>query len=110
MIDFRRSLYRVDPLQPILGIVAILAAVTFALNVDGSASFLAWTGIALIVAVIALSIAVPERINSQFRRREEGEVPPNADVLRVRWRTFHYIRLAPAIAGFMSLILAATLI
>lgn len=41
MADFRRSLYRADPLQPMMGATAMIAAVVFALNVASPASGLA---------------------------------------------------------------------
>ncbi|WP_419818060.1 anthrone oxygenase family protein [Glaciibacter flavus] len=108
VVDFRRSLYRSDPLQPILGILAVIGCVVFALTTGGAASAWAWSGALLIVAVIVFSIALPERINSQFRRRPEGEVPPNAAELRRRWRLFHFIRTVPAIAAPLCVVLATT--
>ncbi len=108
-IDFRRSVHRVDPLQPILGIVGTLAAAAFALSVSGVASLLAWVSVARVVLVIAFSIALPERINSQFRRRNEGDAPPDAEALRARWRAYHLIRTVPSVAAFLSLTLAVTL-
>jgi hypothetical protein len=43
VVDFRRSLYRADPLIPIMGILSALGAVVFALNSGGRAAVLAWT-------------------------------------------------------------------
>lgn len=107
VIDFRRSLFRIDPLQPILAIVSILAAVVFALNTRGVSAALTWSAIGLIALVIIMSIALPERINSLFRRRPEGEAPPDVETLRSRWRTLRYLRTAPTIAAFLALALAA---
>ncbi|KRA24904.1 hypothetical protein ASD65_11050 [Microbacterium sp. Root61] len=109
VVDFRRSVYRADPLQPILGIVATVAAVVFALSSVGLASTFAWIGIGLVLLVIVLSIAFPERINSQFRRRKEGEAPPNVEDLRVRWRRLHLIRTVPAVASLVALAISVVL-
>ncbi|WP_137845395.1 DUF1772 domain-containing protein [Microbacterium sp. 2FI] len=107
VVDFRRSLYRADPLQPIMGGVAMIAAVVFALNAPATAAVLAWVGAALILFVIVMSIAFPERINSLFRRRAEGEAPPQIEQLRTRWRRLHYTRTPPAILSLVVLAAAA---
>ena len=108
VVDFRRSVHRADPLQPILAIVSLIGTVIFALTAGGFASLFAWIGAGLIAAVIAMSIALPERINSQFRSRDEGEAPPNAELLRTQWRTLHWIRTGPTVAALVSLVLATT--
>jgi len=108
VIDFRRSLYRADPLQPITAVVTIVGAVVFALSAKAPGSILAWIGAALVALVIVVSILFPERINSMFRRRQEGEAPPNVDALRTRWRTLHLIRTVPAMAALVCLVLATT--
>ena len=72
VVDFRRSLFRVDPMMPILGVIAGGAATIFALQRSGAASGLAWTGLGFIVLVVAASIAIAEPINSKFRRLPEG--------------------------------------
>jgi len=107
-VDFRRSVHRADPLQPILAIATIIGSAIFAVNSGGLASAFAWVGAGIVAAVIAFSIAVPERINSEFRRRAEGDAPPHADSLRARWRLLHWIRTVPTVAALVSLILATT--
>ena len=109
VVDFRRSLYRADPLQPILAVVSMGGAILFALKVDdGTAAGLAWAAVALYVFVIALSVAFPERINSQFRRRDEGQAPPDVEALRARWRMLHLTRTVPGVAALVCLVLATT--
>ena len=109
VVDFRRSVHRVDPLQPILAITAIIGATVFAINAGGPASLLASVGIVLIAGVIIFSIALPERINSQFRSRREGDAPADVEGLRVKWRMYHHIRLVPTLGAFVLLVLSATL-
>ena len=36
VVDFRRSLYRADPLQPILAVISTGGAILFALKTDGT--------------------------------------------------------------------------
>jgi hypothetical protein len=108
VVDFRRSLYRADPLQPILAVVSMAGAVLFAVKTEDTASALAWVAVALFIFVIALSVVFPERINSKYRRREEGEAPPDAAALRARWRILHLIRTVPAIAALVCLVMATT--
>src|SRR5258708_31004247 len=55
-VDFRRSLFRVDPMMPILGAVAGIAAAVFAINHIGVARLLAWAGVGFIVLVFVASI------------------------------------------------------
>ena len=71
-IDFRRSLFRVDPMMPILGVIAGAAATIFALQRSGAARGLAWAGLGFIVVVVVASITIAEPINSKFRRLPEG--------------------------------------
>ena len=54
-VDFRRSLFRVDPMMPILGVIAGAAAIIFALQRSGAASGLAWAGIGFIALVVVAS-------------------------------------------------------
>ena len=78
-VDFRRSLFRVDPMMPILGVIAGAAATIFALQHSGAARGLAWAGLGFIVVVVVASITIAEPINSKFRRLPEGQVPPRAE-------------------------------
>ena len=67
-VDFRRSLFRADPMMPILGVTAGAGATFFALNRSGAATVFAWAGIGFIVLVVVASITIAEPINSKFRR------------------------------------------
>jgi hypothetical protein len=108
IVDFRRSVYRADPLQPILALTSFLGAVVLASITNGDRSQIAWLGAILIGFVIVISLAWAERINSQFRRRPEGEAPPDPDALRKRWRKLHILRTPPAILAVIAISLAAT--
>lgn len=109
-VDFRRSIYRADPLQPILAIISIVGSVVFALNSNGLASVFAWVGACIIAGVVFMSIALTERINSQFRRHAEGDAPPQSEALRAKWRLLHWIRTGPSVAGLIALVLATTFV
>jgi hypothetical protein len=107
VIDFRRSLYRLDPLLPIMGTLSALGAVVFALNSDRHAAVLAWIGVALIAMVMIASIALAEPMNSKFRRLPEGQAPEGAEQLRITWRRFHFARAIVAV-GALACLAAAT--
>jgi len=62
----------------------------------------------VLATILVSSIVVAEPINSQFRRRAEGVVPPDAERLRWVWRRFHLVRTALAVAAFALLVVAAT--
>lgn len=47
-----------------------------------------------------------EPINSQFRRRPEGDAPPDAEKLRARWRRLHLVRTVVTVAAFATIVLA----
>ena len=66
VVDFRRSLYRADPLIPIMGVFGALGAVVFALNSAGRAAVLAWIGFALIALIMVASITLAEPMNSNI--------------------------------------------
>jgi Domain of unknown function (DUF1772) len=102
-VDFRRSVYRMDPLMPIMGTISALAAVVFALNSDGRAAALAWIAVALIAVIMIASITLAEPMNSRFRRLPEGHTPEGAEQLRIRWRRFHWARTAVALASLACL-------
>lgn len=103
VVDFRRSLYRADPLIPIMGALGALGAVVFALNSDGRAAALAWIGTVLIAVVIFGSVIVAEPINSKFRRLSEGQAPEGAEQLRITWRRFHWARTVVALVALACL-------
>jgi hypothetical protein len=92
-VDFRRSLFRVDPMMPILGVIAGAAATIFAKQRSGAAGGLAWVGLGFIVLVVVASITIAEPINSKFRRLPEGQVPQRAG------RRFHAVRNLAALAA-----------
>jgi hypothetical protein len=107
-VDFRRSLRKADPALPILLVICAAAAGGFAWLTDGTARALASTGIGLLAIILVSSILLAEPINSQFRRRPEGVVPPDAERLRWRWRRFHLVRTALAVAAFAALVAATS--
>jgi len=107
-VDFRRSLHRVDPLQPILLVVAAAGAVWFALAASGDASAFAWAGTAGLGVVMVSSIVIAEPMNSRFRRLPEGELPLDAERLRARWERFHLVRTVVAVATLICLVLSTT--
>jgi hypothetical protein len=98
VVDFRRAVYRADPLMPILGNIAALGAVVFALNSGGHAAVFAWTGVGLVAVIMVASVAIAEPMNSAFRRLSEGQVPEGVERIRTSWRRFHLARTGVALA------------
>ena len=107
VVDFRRSLYRADPLVPIMGVLSALGAVVFALNSGGRAAVLAWIGIGLIALIVVASITLAEPINSKFRRLPEGQAPDRVERLRISWCRFHWARTVVAL-GVLACLVAAS--
>jgi hypothetical protein len=107
VIDFRRSLFRADPLIPIMGLLSELGAVVFALNSGERAAMLAWIGFALIALIIVASIALAEPMNSKFRRLPEGQVPDRVEQLRITWCRFHWARTVVALGALACLVAAS---
>ncbi|WP_431237765.1 anthrone oxygenase family protein [Mycolicibacterium aichiense] len=108
VVDFRRALYRLDPLIPIMGVLSGVSAVVFALNADNHSAVFAWIGVALIVVIMVASIFLAEPMNSKFRRLPEGQAPEGAEQLRIAWRRFHWARTVVALAALASLAVAVT--
>jgi Domain of unknown function (DUF1772) len=102
-IDFRRSIRRADPTQPILLIVCAGSAVGFATATGGASRTLALLAAGLLGLILVASVGLGEPINSQFRRRPEGEVPVDVQGLRRRWSRMHLVRAATAIGAFACL-------
>ena len=107
-IDFRRSLRKADPAMPILVVICGAAAGWFASLTSGTARMLALAGIGMLALILVSSILLAEPVNSQFRRRPEGEVPPEAERLRGFWRRFHLVRTALAVAAFALFVTAVS--
>jgi len=107
-VDFRRSLRKADPAMPILLLICAAAAAVFAWRTEDSARVLAAAAIALLATILVSSLIIAEPINSKFRRRAEGVVPPNADRLRQLWRRFHLVRATLGFAAYVLLVAAAT--
>ena len=107
-VDFRRSLRKADPAMPILVVVCGAAAGAFSWLAEGAARALALGAAGLLAVILVSSIVVAEPINSQFRRRPEGDVPPDAERLRRLWRRFHLVRTGLAVAAFALLVTAVS--
>lgn len=103
VVDFRRSLYRLDPLVPIMGGLSGSAAVVYALAAHGRPAVLTWIGVALIAAIMLGSIAFAEPMNSKFRRLPEGQAPDGVEQLRTTWRRFHLARTVLALGALACL-------
>jgi hypothetical protein len=107
-VDFRRSVRKADPALPILLVICAAGAGAFAWLTGGAGRTLAVAGIALLAVILVSSIILAEPINSQFRRLPEGTVPPDAESLRRRWRRFHLLRTALAVAAFALFVTAVS--
>jgi hypothetical protein len=107
-VDFRRSISKADPAMPILLLICCAAAGGFASLTDGAARTLAFAGIALLAVILVGSVILAEPVNSQFRRRPEGVVPPDAERLRRFWRRFHLVRTGLAVTTSACLVTAVT--
>jgi anthrone oxygenase-like protein len=107
-VDFRRSLRKADPAMPILAVTCGAAAGTFASLTDGAARTLALAGTGLLAVILVGSIILAEPVNSQFRRRPEGGVPPDAERLRRLWRRLHLVRTGLSVATLACLVTAVT--
>src|SRR5262245_37191591 len=109
VVDFRRSLYRADPLIPIMGILSELGAVVFALNSTGRPAVPAWIGIVLIALIGIAPITLAEPMNSKFRRLPEGQAPNHVEQLRITWGRFHRARTIVALGALACLAAASVL-
>ena len=107
VVDFRWSVYRADPLIPIMGMISELGAFVFALNSAGRPATLAWLGTALIALIMVASITLAEPINSEFRRLPEGQAPDRVEQLRITWCRFHWARTVVALFALACLAAAS---
>ena len=83
---------------------SVTAAGGFAWFTEGVSQTFALVAIGLLVLILVGSSAIAEPINSRFRRLPEGILPPEADVLRRRWRQFHLARTCLGVAALVCLI------
>jgi hypothetical protein len=103
VIDFRRSLYRADPLMLTMGMISELGAFVFALNSAGRPATLAGLGTTLIAAIMVSSIVIAEPINESVRQLPEGQQPERPEQLRIVWRRFHLARTSVALLSLACL-------
>ncbi|HZC10840.1 MAG TPA: anthrone oxygenase family protein [Mycobacterium sp.] len=103
VIDFRRSLYRADPLMLTMGMISELGAFVFALNSAGRPATLAGLGTTLIAAIMVSSIVIAEPINESFRQLPAGQQPERPEQLRIVWRRFHLARTSVALLSLACL-------
>jgi hypothetical protein len=89
-------------------VVCAGAAAVFAWRTSDEARTLAAVAIGLLATILVSSIVFAEPINSEFRRRPEGAIPPDAERLRRLWRRFHLLRAALAVTAFYLLVIAVT--
>jgi hypothetical protein len=73
-VDFRRSLFRVDPMIPILGVIAGAAATIFALQRSGAVKGLAFAGFGFIVwrPLLSPSRSTPSSVGCPRSGRRNG--------------------------------------
>ena len=109
VVDFRRSLYRSDPLIPLTGGLSGVAAMVYAWNSRGQPAVLAWLGMGAIAVIIVASVVLAEPINSKFRRLPEGQAPDGVERLRTIWCRFHFARTVVALAA-MACMTAAVVV
>ena len=107
-VDFRRSLYRMDPTMPILAIAVLVLGVIHALRLDGDVRTLTWLAVGGVALIVVGSLLLLEPINSKFRRLPEGTPPPDAATLHARWARLHLARAVVAVAS-LALLVTATL-
>jgi hypothetical protein len=105
-VDFRRSIRRADPAQPILAILTLLSAVGFSLSTSGTPRLLAIAAAAGLALNIVLSLTLLVPTQYRFVRQSAGELPRGAADLRRRWLRGHLIRTAVVLAAFTLLVFA----
>jgi hypothetical protein len=107
-VDFRRTLYRMDPAMPIIAGVIIALGVAYAIGHHGTARTLAWAAVGAVALIVVGSVLLLEPINTRFRRLPEGTPPPDAAELYARWTRLHLARTVVAVTS-LALFATATL-
>ena len=105
--DFSATIRRTDKVQPALLVIAIAAAVVFALTAEGWPSALAWLGAAGFVITLVASVVVLVPL----QRRIIAAVPAGdlaLEGMRSRWFGGHLGRSALSTASYVILVLAVT--
>jgi hypothetical protein len=104
--DFEQTIHRTDKVQPALLVVAAVAAIGFAVSVNGSARLLAALGaggfILVLLASLALLVPLQRRIIAT-PRAELGDI----EAMRTRWFSGNLGRSILSVASFALLAIAA---
>ena len=103
-IDFRRSMRRADILQPALLILTIVLAVVYATRVENSARTETIVALGCLFAILGASTIILVPLQKRFRNRTEGDVPPDAEAIRRKWRVGHLVRTALGMSAFALLV------
>lgn len=99
---------RMDKLMPVCTGIAVLSGVLLAVVLDGpiAVRVLYVAGAALLFAVFAVSVGKLGPINASVRDIEAHDPPPDWRSLRLRWRTWHVVRVGCGQAGALSYVVA----
>ena len=103
-VDFRRSIRRADLIQPATLILTIVLASVYASRVHNSARTETFIALGCLVAILVASTVVLVPLQKQFRNRTEGEIPPDAETIRRKWRVGHLVRTALGLVAFALLV------
>jgi uncharacterized membrane protein len=97
------------PVMPVLMLFAVASAVSVVVLLyleHASGKFLTIAGLALLMVVVLITVAVEVPINNQTRLWTSTTLPANWMDLRDRWALFHLIRTMVSLAA-VSLFLGA---
>ncbi len=98
--DFRRSIHRGDPAQPILLVAWLASTVGFGVVAGGTARLLAFAAAALLAVILPLALLLLVPVQRAFDRQPEGQLPDGAGAMRERWLRGHLGRTLMAATAF----------
>jgi uncharacterized membrane protein len=112
LVVVKRMSRNMAPVMTVLMPVALLSTVpVLILSFDNRphAFYLTLVALALFIVTLIVTLTVEVPIVTKMESWTPSTIPENWEQLRDRWGSFHLLRIVPAIAGLILLIIGAIL-
>jgi uncharacterized membrane protein len=98
---------KLNPPMVVFSVLAGLALLVFGDGLSGTAQALTGVGVVGVTGIGALSVGFNFPLNRRMYAMSEDEPPPEFEAVLARWTSFHIVRTALGMIGFVAFTVAA---